>query len=138
MSDTAAVPSTRAFSYHGYRFFWLATMLTSFAVQIVAVSVGWQVYDITGQPLLLGFVGLSLFLPSLLLVLLTGLVADRVNRRLIMAMCLAVECACAIFMVGFTVMKVVTIQEWEAIPFGVVALGVLAAVLHPRTRAYTG
>lgn len=102
MSDTAAVPSTRAFSYHGYRFFWLATMLTSFAVQIVAVSVGWQVYDITGQPLLLGFVGLSLFLPSLLLVLLTGLVADRVNRRLIMAMCLAVECACAIFMVVFT------------------------------------
>lgn len=46
--------------------------------------------------------------------------------------------AYAIFMVGFTIMKVVTIQEWEAIPFGVVALGVLAAVLHPRTRAYTG
>ena len=44
----------------------------------------------------------------------------------------------AIFMVGFTVMKVVTIQELQAIPFGVVALGILAAVLHPRTRAYTG
>ena len=46
--------------------------------------------------------------------------------------------AYAVFMVGFTIMKVLTIQELQAIPFGVVALGVLAAVLHPRTRAYTG
>jgi len=35
-------------------------------------------------------------------VLLTGLVADRVNRRLIMACCLGVELACAIFMLVFT------------------------------------
>jgi hypothetical protein len=41
-------------------------------------------------------------------------------------------------MVGFTIMKVITIQELQAIPFGVVALGILAAALHPRTRAYTG
>ena len=46
--------------------------------------------------------------------------------------------AYAIFMIGFTVMKVLTIQELQAIPFGVVALGVLAAALHPRSRAYTG
>jgi MFS family permease len=95
-------PSPRAFSYAGYRFFWFATMLTTFAVQIVAVSVGWQIYDITGQALLLGFVGLSLFLPALLLVLVTGLVADRVNRRLIMACCLGVELVCAVFMLVFT------------------------------------
>jgi len=101
-SSSAPAPSPRAFSYRGYRFFWLATMLTSFAVQIVAVSVGWQIYDITGEPVLLGLVGLSLFLPSLLLVLVTGLVADRVNRRLIMACCLAVEMACAVFMLFFT------------------------------------
>jgi MFS family permease len=64
--------------------------------------VGWQIYDITGQAVLLGLVGLSLFLPSLLLVLVTGLVADRVNRRLVMACCLAVEMACAVFMLFFT------------------------------------
>src|SRR6185312_16728516 len=95
-------PAHRAFSYPGYRFFWLATMLTSFAVQIVAVSVGWQIYDLTGQAFLLGLVGLSLFLPGLLLVLVTGLVADRVSRRLIMICCLGVELACALFMLIFT------------------------------------
>jgi len=101
-TTSSAEPSRRAFSYNGYRFFWLATMLTSFAVQIVAVSVSWQIYDITGQPFLLGLVGLSLFLPALLLVLVTGLVADRFNRRMIMACCLAVELVCAIFMLVFT------------------------------------
>ena len=101
-SSPAAAPSRRAFGYRGYRFFWLATMLTSFAAQIVAVSVGWQIYDITGQAVLLGLVGLSLFLPSLLLVLVTGLAADRLNRRLIMACCLAVEFCCAAFMLVFT------------------------------------
>lgn len=95
-------PSRRAFAYRGYGFFWIATMLNSFAVQIVAVSVGWQIYDVTGQPFLLGLVGLSLFLPALLLVLVTGLVADRVNRRLVMACALAIEFACAIFMLVFT------------------------------------
>jgi len=44
--------------------------------------------------------------------------------------------AYGIFMVGFTVMKVVTIQEWEAIPFGVVGAVVLGLALHPRTRAF--
>src|ERR1700761_8584821 len=102
MHDPVPEPSRRAFSYAGYRFFWLATVATSFAVQIVAVSVGWQIYDITGKAILLGFVGLSLFLPGLLLVLVTGLVADRVNRRLIMACCLGVEIACAVFMLVFT------------------------------------
>jgi len=101
-TTSPAEPSRRAFSYFGYRFFWAATMLTSFCAQIVAVSVGWQIYDVTGKAYLLGLVGLSLFTPALLLVLVTGLVADRVNRRLIMACCLGVEFACALFMLIFT------------------------------------
>src|ERR1700744_4470782 len=101
ITSPAAEPSPRAFSFPGSRFFWLAPMLTTFAVQIVAVSVGWQIYDLTGQPFLLGLVGLSLFMPALVLVLLTGLVADRVNRRRIMACCLGVELLCSVFMLVF-------------------------------------
>lgn len=44
--------------------------------------------------------------------------------------------AYGIFMVGFTIMKVLTIQEWEAIPFGVVGAVILGLALHPRTRAF--
>jgi MFS family permease len=98
----APAPSSRAFSYPGYRFFWIATALTTFSAQIMAVSVGWQIYDLTGQAVLLGLVGLSLFLPALLLVLVTGLVADRFNRRAILAICLGIEFVCACLLLFLT------------------------------------
>ena len=50
----------------------MALLLTGFAVQIQTVAVGWQVYDMTRNPLDLGLVGLSQFLPALVLVLVTG------------------------------------------------------------------
>ena len=68
-------PQASVFRHRGFRNFWLARLLVSFATQIISVSVGWQVYDLTRDPLDLGFVGLAQFLPSLLLVLVTGAVA---------------------------------------------------------------
>ena len=70
-------------------------------MQIQTVAVGWQVYDLTRDPLDLGLVGLSQFLPALLLVLVTGAVADRFRRRTIMAVCLAIEALCAVALLGF-------------------------------------
>jgi MFS family permease len=74
----------------------------SFAVQITSVSVGWQVYDLTRSALNLGFVGLAQFLPALLLVLVTGLVADKFNRRLILVICLSLEVICGLGLLVFT------------------------------------
>ena len=88
-------PSRRAFTYRSYRFFWLATALTSFAAQIMAVAVGLQIYLLTHNALYLGLVGLATFTPALLLVLVTGLVADRFNRRVIIAITGGVEFLCA-------------------------------------------
>jgi MFS family permease len=103
MSDPLAQPavSALAFSYPGFRFFWITTLSVSFAVQIMSVSIAWQIYDVTGEPFLLGLVGLCLFLPSLLLILGTGLAADRFNRRGIMAVCLVVEFGCALGFLAF-------------------------------------
>lgn len=47
------------------------------------VAVGWQLYDLTRDPLDLGLVGLVQFLPVVLLVLVTGQVADRFDRRMV-------------------------------------------------------
>ncbi|MBJ7577147.1 MFS transporter [Devosia sp. MC532] len=89
-------PSKLAFTYIGFRFFWLTTLLVSFSVQIMSVSIAWHIYDVTGNALLLVLVGLALFLPALVLMLVTGLTADRFSRRRIMAICLAVELLCAL------------------------------------------
>ncbi|MBY0227484.1 MAG: MFS transporter [Hyphomicrobium sp.] len=91
-----APPSDRAFDYYGYRLYWVARFLLVFAIQVLSVSVGWQIYDLTRDPFLLGLVGLVQFLPAPILVLVTGSVADRLNRRIIMASCMAVEALCAL------------------------------------------
>src|SRR5436190_22978785 len=54
------------------------------AMQMLAVAVGWQVYEITHQALALGFSGLALFLPAFVLSLPGGQVADRFDRRSIL------------------------------------------------------
>jgi MFS family permease len=90
-SDSAAPRPDRAFTYRSYRFYWAATALASFAAQIMAIAVGLDVFLLTHDAGYLGLIGLSLFSPSLLLVLVTGLAADRFNRRLIMVICGSVE-----------------------------------------------
>ena len=45
---------------------------------------GWQVYDMTRDPIALGYVGLCIFLPMVLLVLPAGDLADRIDRRMML------------------------------------------------------
>jgi MFS family permease len=98
--------------------YWGARFLASFAVQIVSVSVAWQVYDLTRDPLDLGLVGLVQFLPSLLLVLVTGSAADRYNRRTILALCLAAEVLCSIALLALTWLAAREVWPIFAILFG--------------------
>ncbi|WP_439601597.1 MFS transporter [Devosia sp.] len=132
MSHTPSEPSKLAFSYRNFRFFWLTTLLVSFAVQIMSVSIAWQIYDVTGEPFLLGLVGLSLFLPALVLILVTGLTADRFNRRMIMAICLGVELLCALGFLAFVNAK--AHEVWPI--FGIlVVLGTARAFWNPAAQS---
>jgi MFS family permease len=94
--------SSRAFAYRDYRFFWAATAFFSFAAQIMGITVGLEVYLLTKNPFDLGLVGLSTFAPALLLVLVTGLAADRFNRRIIIAICGTTELLCAVALIAYT------------------------------------
>lgn len=91
-----------AFRHRPYLIYWSARAAAVFAAQIQIVAIGWQVYDLTRNPLDLGLIGLSQFLPALLLVLVTGAVADRFPRRAIMIICLAIEAAVAGALLTFT------------------------------------
>ena len=53
----------------------------SIALQVQAVAVGWQMYDLTRSPFDLGLVGLVQFVPAVGLFLVTGHAADRYDRR---------------------------------------------------------
>jgi MFS family permease len=91
-----------AFRHSAFLRYWLARFLATFSTQIVSVAVGWQIYDLTRDPLDLGLVGIIQFAPSLLLVLVTGAAADRFGRRLIMALAATIEALCALALLALT------------------------------------
>ncbi|QIO49856.1 MFS transporter [Rhizobium leguminosarum bv. trifolii] len=93
-----------AFRHSSYTRFFFARFLLSFSQQIVSVAVGWQMYDQTGSAIYLGLIGLVQFLPSLLLILVTGSVADRYNRRAIAALCSLVSSLCTLALLVMTLM----------------------------------
>ncbi len=71
--------------------FQLSAFLSTLAAEILTVSVSWMIYDISRDPFDLGLVGLVQFLPTLLLVMVTGTFADRFPRRRIIVICMLVE-----------------------------------------------
>lgn len=73
-----------AFRHRDFTLFCAARFLSGVGVQMLNVAVGWLVYELTGSALALGLVGLASFLPVMSLALLTGHVADRLDRRRIL------------------------------------------------------
>ena len=84
------------------RFFW-ARFLSASGVQIVSVAVGWQMWKVTGNAWLLGLIGLVQFLPALLLVLVTGLTADKLGRRRVMGSAITLMMISTVGILGLAV-----------------------------------
>ncbi len=124
--------SPNAFRYPRFVKHLAALSAHSFAAQIMVVAVSWQVYELTNDPWDLGLIGLSQFLPALCLVLVTGLVADRFNRRLVLGLCLGLELVAALGFVWFTLTK----QNNVTYVFGILALlGLARAFFNPASDA---
>jgi MFS family permease len=70
-----------------FAYYWLARISATIALQMQAVAVSWQLYELTRDPLDLGLVGLTQFIAAALFVLLAGHLADRYDRRLIVRSC---------------------------------------------------
>ena len=64
-------------------------------MQIQAIVVAWQVYDITRDPMALAYVGLAQFLPMVLLLLPAGDFVDRFSRKRILQLSWVVQGLCS-------------------------------------------
>lgn len=83
----AANGITQLLKNRRYALYLVSRLTLIVATQMLSVAVGWQIYEITGQALALGFSGLALFLPAFVLALPAGHVADRRDRRGIVLVC---------------------------------------------------
>ena len=90
-ADPPHLTARQLFAIRPFAIYWVARFLGTFAAQIISVAVGWQVYDITRDPLDLGIIGLVQFLPMLVLTFVVGHVADQFDRRRIGLICQIIE-----------------------------------------------
>lgn len=100
-----------ALRYRDYRFFWFGSLASVLGFQMFLITQGWLIYHLTGSVLQLGLVGLSSAVPSILLNLFGGVIADKVDqRKLIMGT--QTLGACVMFVLaGLTMIDV--IQGWH-------------------------
>jgi len=84
-----------------FRNFIFARFCITLAIQVQATVVGWQVYEITKDPLSLGLIGLAEAAPSMAVSLYAGHVADVVNRKRIVMATVLVLLICSVALLLF-------------------------------------
>jgi MFS family permease len=141
-------PAASLRQHRPFALYWIARVSSTVALQMQAVAVSWQMYDLTRNPLDLGLVGLVQFLPAAMLVLVAGHVADRYDRRTIVRTCnLICGLATATLAIG-TAFGVMTREALLAVVFVIGACrafeqttlttllpGIVTVALLPRATA---
>ncbi len=108
MSSESPAPSSEssaksALRLPGFFAFLTARLAAVFAMQIQAVVVAWQVYDMTRSPISLAYVGLAQFIPMLLLLMPAGDLIDRYDRKMILTISWSVQAVCSLMLMLFSV-----------------------------------
>ena len=103
MNPAASQPSP--FSHRGFRHYLIAQTCSSLSFQIVSLAVSWQIYAITHSAFMLGMIGLMQFLPSVLLALPAGHLADQYNRKTLIVTGQVVECIAVVGLIALPLMS---------------------------------
>jgi len=131
-STTDARAGRAAFTHPGFVLFELARFLIVAAVEMQAVAVGWQVYEITKRPLDLGYVGLAQFLPGILLFPISGHVSDRFQRRNVLSACYAGYAMCFALLLMLTARSAPSISSIYVV---LVLIGIVRSFNSTASRA---
>jgi len=127
------VSSARAVLRHAaVRRYLVSTALAAIGLNVLVTVLFKQVFDISGSELDIGFIGLAQFVPAVLLVLVSGWVADRFDRRRVTALFLLGRVACAVALVVYTRIEPGTVWPLFAIAF---AFGAADAMISPARRS---
>ncbi|MEH2282258.1 MAG: MFS transporter [Nostoc sp.] len=74
----------RAFSSRNFRLYYIGQAISLIGTSMTQVATSWLVYRLTDSAWLLGLVGFASQIPTLLLIPLGGIIADRTNRHRIL------------------------------------------------------
>src|SRR5579862_1470348 len=132
MAEQGSLGGRAAFHFPNFVFYETARFCIVVSLEMQSVAVGWQVYQMTHRALDLGLVGLAQFMPGILLFLLTGHAADRLERRRLLTTCYLGFALCSALLLLLTIQNVGSVY----LIYGVlVGLGVVRSFNGPVSRA---
>ena len=121
------------FRLRDFRLYISGRFLGTLAMMIQSVAVGWQVYDMTESAMALGMVGLAQFLPMVLITLPAGDIADRIDRRLIVAASALLEAGAAAWLIALSLLGTTEVLWFYA---ALALFGTGRAFMAPASRSF--
>jgi MFS family permease len=127
-----------ALKIRDFRFFVFGRLMITIAITIQAVIVGWQVYEITKDALSLGLIGLAEAIPAITVSLYAGHLADTVERKKIILICVSVLVACSVSLLYFTTDLGHFVLQNGALPIYIVIFvsGIARGFLSPASFSF--
>lgn len=121
-----------ALRHASVRRYLVSTAFAALGLNVLVTVLYKQVFDITGDELDIGLLGLAQFLPAIFLVLVSGWVADRFDRRRVSGVFLVARVVCAIALAAYSYSGPSAVWPFFAIAF---VFGAVDAMLVPSRRS---
>ncbi len=117
-----------ALHYPSYRNYWLGLFAAVSGFQALMFGQFWLVHELTGSPLYLGYVGLANGIPAIILSLVGGVMADKIDKKRLLVVT-QVMASMLVFLLGvLTLLQIV--QVWHVMVIAVFA-GAINAFNQP-------
>ena len=117
-------------SVRNFRWLWIGSLSSSFAMNMQIIARGWLVYALTSSATDLAWVTLSFMLPSVVFSLYGGVLADRLPKRGVIIIAQSMNCAATLLMAVIIFQGEVSF--WDFIWFGFFNGSVLALSMPAR------
>ncbi len=121
---------TKALGYADFRWLWVGSLGSSFAMNMQIIARGWLVYTLTSSAMDLAWVTLSFMLPTVAFSLLGGVIADRLPKKIIITSAQTLNCLATVVM-GFIIVSD-QVTFWDFIWFGFFNGSILALSMPAR------
>ncbi len=122
-----------ALKYPNYRLWFQGQLVSLFGTWMQTTAQGFLVFELTHSPKYLGYVGFASGIPTWLLTLYGGVIADRVSRRTLMTITQSVMMVLAFILAALTYLHIV--QPWHIIALAF-CLGVANSFDAPARQAF--
>jgi MFS family permease len=122
-----------AFQYPNYRLYWAGQLATNVGSWMQIVATGWLVLELTDSPAYLGLNGVFLAAPILVLSLVGGVLADRVDRYRLMIWSQVAQ------LIPDVVLAVLvgtgTVQVWQVLAYSLIG-SIIRGLTTPARQAF--